>query len=67
MSVKGKVNYKEVLRGDQGFHFTPHITDDGVLHWTNNGNLKNPPPFKVKGSIENLNFKIDNRGHLIVY
>lgn len=68
MQVKAKVNYKEVLKGDRGFHFTPHVKN-GILSWTNDGGLRNPTPVNIKGkdgSIENINFYIDEKGHLIV-
>lgn len=47
--ITGKVNYKEVLKGDTGYTFEPHITVDGTLYWTNNGNLKNPLPVNLHG------------------
>lgn len=64
-----RLNYKEVLKGDKGTTFIPHINSEGFLYWTNDGDLINPPPVKIKGSIESvdLKFKIDERGHLIVY
>ncbi|UVD33110.1 hypothetical protein [Clostridium phage vB_CpeP_PM11] len=47
--ITGKVNYKEVLKGDIGYTFEPHVTVDGVLYWTNNGNLENPLPVNLHG------------------
>lgn len=47
--ITGKVNYKEVLRGDSGFTFKPHVTTDGILYWSNNGDLPNPLPVNIKG------------------
>lgn len=47
--ITGKVNYKEVLKGDTGYTFEPHVTVDGVLYWTNNGNLENPLPVNLHG------------------
>lgn len=47
--ITGKVNYKEVLKGDNGYTFEPHVTTDGVLYWSNNGNLPNPLPVNIKG------------------
>lgn len=47
--ITGKVNYKEVLKGDTGYTFEPHVTVDGILYWTNNGNLKNPLPVNIRG------------------
>ena len=47
--ITGKVNYKEVLKGDIGYTFEPHVTVDGILYWTNNGNLENPLPVNIRG------------------
>ena len=44
-----RLNYKEVLKGDAGATYTPHVTNDGVLYWTNNGDLLNPTPVNIKG------------------
>ena len=35
--------------GEQGAHYTPSISDDGELTWTNDGGLKNPDPVNIKG------------------
>lgn len=32
-----------------GTVYTPHITDDGILTWTNDGNRANPAPANIKG------------------
>lgn len=47
--ITGKVNYKSVLKGDTGYTYKPHVTTDGILYWTNNGNLENPLPVNIKG------------------
>lgn len=47
--ITGKINYKEVLKGDTGYTFEPHVTVDGILYWTNNGNLENPLPVNLHG------------------
>lgn len=47
--ITGKVTYKEVLKGDTGYTFEPHVTVDGILYWTNNGNLENPLPVNLHG------------------
>lgn len=44
-----RLNYKEVLKGDVGYTFEPHVTVDGVLYWSNNGDLPNPLPVNIKG------------------
>ena len=35
------------IPGASGVVFTPHIDDSGVLTWSNNGNLDNPPPYDL--------------------
>lgn len=32
-----------------GATFTPHVSEDGTLSWTNDKNLPNPPPVKLGG------------------
>lgn len=32
--------------GADGVTFTPNVSEDGVLSWTNNGNLENPEPYQ---------------------
>lgn len=34
---------------EQGPYFTPHIDSNGILSWTNNGGLTNPPSVDIKG------------------
>lgn len=36
-------------KGDTGAVFTPSVSDDGTLTWTNNGGLTNPGPVNMKG------------------
>ena len=36
-------------KGDTGPYFTPSVSDDGDLSWTNNGNLTNPKTVNIKG------------------
>ena len=36
-------------QGANGYTFTPAVSTDGVLSWTNNGNLTNPNPVSIKG------------------
>ena len=33
----------------EGVVFVPNVSDDGILSWTNNGNLPNPEPVNIKG------------------
>ena len=35
--------------GSNGATFTPSVSAAGVLSWTNNGGLTNPPPISIKG------------------
>ena len=35
--------------GANGVTFTPHLSADGVLSWTNDGGLANPDPVNIKG------------------
>lgn len=36
-------------QGLKGAHFTPHVNEDGLLTWTNDGNLQNPAPTNIRG------------------
>lgn len=36
-------------RGEKGPVFTPKVSSDGALSWTNNGGLENPPSVNVRG------------------
>lgn len=33
-----------------GVVYTPSVSDDGVISWTNNGGLENPEPVNIKGA-----------------
>ena len=35
--------------GDDGVTFTPSVSAEGVISWTNNGGLPNPAPVNIKG------------------
>lgn len=35
--------------GGQGTTFTPSVSQEGVISWTNNGGLPNPEPVNIKG------------------
>lgn len=48
-----RLNYKEVLKGDQGVTYIPHMKDT-ILYWTNDGNLPNPKPVNIKGKDGNM-------------
>lgn len=36
-------------RGDAGYVFTPSVSAEGVISWTNDGGLTNPEPVSVRG------------------
>lgn len=36
--------------GSQGATFTPHLSQDGVLSWTNDKGLTNPAPVSIRGA-----------------
>lgn len=49
-SSKIIINGEEVeIYGSPGATFTPVVSADGVLSWTNNGDLENPTPVNIKG------------------
>lgn len=37
------------ITGTNGVTFTPHLSADGTLSWTNDGGLTNPVPVNIKG------------------
>lgn len=39
----------EGKNGQRGYHFTPSVSSEGVISWTNDGNLQNPEPVNIKG------------------
>lgn len=56
---KGDINqfnnytlWKEVGSGSgAGYTFIPHVSEDGILSWTNDGDLENPDPVNIKGDV----------------
>ena len=36
-------------KGDPGPYFTPSVSAEGILSWSNNGGLNNPPDANIKG------------------
>jgi hypothetical protein len=40
--------HKEEIKGEKGVTFTPSVSSDGVLSWTNDGNLENPEPYQFQ-------------------
>lgn len=39
----------EVVQGTNGYTFTPSVSAEGVISWTNDGGLANPSPVNIKG------------------
>ena len=37
------------ILGENGATFTPHVSNDGVISWTNDKNLPNPTPVDISG------------------
>lgn len=37
------------IPGPPGVHYTPSVSEDGILSWSNSGNLPNPPDVNIKG------------------
>lgn len=40
--------------GKDGVVFTPHVSADGTLSWTNDGGLINPDPVNIVGNVESI-------------
>ena len=40
----------EISGGTPGTTFTPAVSQEGVISWTNDGNLPNPAPMNIKGA-----------------
>lgn len=45
---KGK-DGKDGINGENGATYTPSISEEGILSWTNDKNLPNPEPINIKG------------------
>lgn len=52
-------------QGARGFTFTPVIAQNGVLGWSNNGDLPNPPDFDLS-SVVDVSMPISNQEILSV-
>lgn len=59
VSTEGVVSVESVMLqasieisspGGTGVTFTPEVSEEGVLSWTNNGGLANPEPVSIKGA-----------------
>ena len=55
--------------GAAGVTFTPSVSEDGTLSWTNDGGLSNPQSVNIKGPAGSAGalptFSINEEGHLI--
>ena len=40
---------RELLAVVQAYTFTPSVSAEGVISWTNDGDLENPTPVNIKG------------------
>ena len=45
------------LAGEPGAVFVPSVDENGILSWTNNGDLDNPAPIKIVGDSTNVDFQ----------
>lgn len=43
------IDGKNGIDGKDGVTFTPTVSEDGVISWTNSGNVSNPQPISIKG------------------
>ena len=48
-ATDAKLTFK-IPKGDTGAVFTPSVSADGVISWTNNGGLSNPTTRNIKGA-----------------
>ena len=48
--VGTETEWLESLNGKQGATFTPYVSSNGELSWTNDGDKKNPATVNIKGS-----------------
>lgn len=46
--------------GVPGVTFIPHVSSDGILSWTNDGDLDNPEPVNIKGPVGETDGPIQN-------
>ena len=47
--IEGEEDSFETWQGLRGPHYTPSVSEDGTLSWTNNGDLQNPADVNIKG------------------
>lgn len=54
-TIKGK-------DGTNGTTFTPYVSADGTLSWTNDGGLENPEPVNIVGNVESIGEIVPSTG-----
>ena len=47
--IEGEEDSFETWQGLRGPYYTPSVSEDGTLSWTNNGDLQNPADVNLKG------------------
>lgn len=47
----GPVEGPEGVQGEQGTTFIPHVDDNGIITWSNDGGLDNPPAQNLTGPV----------------
>ena len=47
--IEGEEDSFETWQGLRGPYYTPSVSEDGTLSWTNNGGLQNPANINIKG------------------
>lgn len=45
----GRFNGEQGPTGPQGYTYTPAVSEEGVISWTNDGSLPNPSPVNITG------------------
>lgn len=50
-------------KGEPGAVFTPSVSADGTLSWTNNGGLANPDPVNIMGNAESIGEIVQTTGY----
>lgn len=65
----GKFNGEQGPTGPQGYTYTPAVSEEGVISWTNDGSLPNPSPVNIKGpqgkqGIQGVQGKQGERGYV---
>ena len=39
----------QLIKGDDGTTFTPNVSEEGIISWTNDGDKPNPEPVNITG------------------